>query len=518
MSKGTSLQRLLEHSVAKYPDKVGLRYGSRGICFHELDLLSRQLAGGLLKEGIQSGDRVALFVPNCPEAVTAYFACYMIGAVAVPLNYRYSSEEALSIIHRIQAKILIFHQERQQIVDSFREKIPHCSTFIIGPSHSSSSYQSISGLYSSRPLGQLHAAPPDHPALILFTSGSTGDPKGVVHSHHSAFAAIDISRKIFYFTSEDIVLVGKPISHAGGLQTQLMPTLFMGGEVVLVSKPSPAEAVAIIQKQSITQYAMLASDLLDFIEYMEAHPIALPTLQNCLGSGDSVPTDLHQRFKTIFGWEVMEGCGLTEVNTYYTVNPRMGKRKWGSLGLACPETTLCIMDEARQVLPTGKVGEIAIRTPSATIGYLDDPTGTQSLFHDGWLLTGDLGYVDEEEYVWFVGRKKLIIVRRGSNISPIEVENLIDEHPDVHASVVVGVPDKQDGQVPIAWVVPISSTQPLSEHDLRKYLEPRLAEYKTPVRFFFLQALPLTSTGKYDRHHLEELGVATLKDKGTQQN
>ena len=214
-----------------------------------------------------------------------------------------------------------------------------------------------------------------------------------------------------------------------------MPTLLAGGETVLAVKPSPAEAVSLILQHSVTQYAMLASDLLDFIEYLESCPADLPTLQNCMGSGDSVPTELHHRFKQLFGWEVMEGCGLTEVSTYYAVNPRYGQRKWGSLGLPSPDTRIKILGKQGEFLPVGEVGEIVIQTPSATSGYLDDPEATQELFHDGWLHTGDLGYIDSQQYVWFAGRKKLIIVRRGSNIAPVEVENLIDTHPHVHASV-----------------------------------------------------------------------------------
>ena len=507
----TPLQSLLGYSAAMHPDQVAMTCGSRNMSYRELDRRIRQLAAGLIDRGIESGDRVALFVPNCPEAVIALFACYFIGAIAVPLNYRYVGEEAQAVINRTHAKLLICHKERLKIVESFLDNEDALPVFIIGGEKTQEAFCLIEELYSLSPLPQAIQVPLEHPALILFTSGSTGQPKGVVHSHHSAFSGIDISRQIFDFLQEDIVLIGKPISHAGGLQTQLMPTLMVGGTVVLAMKPSPADAVSLILQHSVTQYAMLASDLLDFIEYLEDHPTALPTLQNSIGSGDSVPTDLHHRFRDLLGWEVMEGCGLTEVGTYYTVNPRYGKRKWGSLGVPCPETRLGIRGKNGNFLPHGEVGEIVIQTPSSTIGYLDDDNATQELFHDGWLHTGDLGYVDDQQYVWFTGRKKLIIVRRGSNIAPAEVENLIDEHPLVHASVVVGVPDKQDGQVPVAWVVPRSSSDLPTESELREYLATRIASYKTPVRYWFLNELPLTSTGKYDRHHLEEMAIAALQ-------
>ena len=514
MTTGTPLQALLHRALAANAEKVAIRFGGRDLTYQELDKQSRKLAAGLLSQGVGSGDRVALFLPNCPEAVMALFACYMLGAVAVPLNYRYVAEEAQDVIDRTHAKLLIFHDERMVVVNGLLDGNDSLPAYIVGGEPTTHSFPSVEELFSHEPLPQAREVVPDHPALILFTSGSTGRPKGVVHSHHSAYSAIDISRRIFDFTDRDIVLVGKPISHAGGLQTQLMPTLLVGGEAVLTMKPSPSEAVSRILHYSVTQYAMLASDLLDFIEYLEDHPTPLPSLQNCIGSGDSVPTELHHRFRDLLGWEVMEGCGITEAGTYFVVNPRYGQRKWGSLGLPSPDTGVAILGKNGDFLPAGEVGEILIQIPSATIGYLDDPAATRELLQGGWLHTGDLGYVDEEHYVWFVGRKKLIIVRRGSNIAPAEVENIIDEHPLVHASVVVGLPDKQDGHVPVAWVVPRSPHEAPSETDLREYVSTRLAAYKNPVHYLFLDALPLTSTGKFDRHHLEEMAVTTIQGGG----
>ena len=511
MKNGTHLQTLLSSPLTTNPEKAAIRFGLHEVSYKELDKQSRKLAAGFLSQGVRPDDRVALFLPNCPEAVMAMFACYMIGAIAVPLNYRYLAEEASYVIDRTHAKLLIFHEERMGVVDSLLDRSNPLPAFVVGRGQMPNSYSLVEEFFSHEPLPHAINVPPHHPSLILFTSGSTGRPKGVVHSHHSAFSAIDISRRIFDFTDQDVVLVGKPISHAGGLQTQLMPTLLVGGETVLTMKPSPSEAVSRILQHSVTQYAMLASDLLDFIEYLEAHPTHLPTLQNCIGSGDSVPTELHHRFRDIFGWEVMEGCGITEASTYYAVNPRHGHRKWGSLGLPSPDTRICILGKDGEFLPVGEVGEIAIQTPSATIGYLDDSAASKELLHDGWLHTGDLGYLDEQNYVWFVGRKKLIIVRRGSNIAPAEVENLIDEHPLVHASVVVGIPDKQDGHVPVAWVVPRSPSESPSESNLREYVSTRLASYKTPVHYLFLNELPLTSTGKFDRHQLEEMAVTAIQ-------
>ncbi len=257
---------------------------------------------------------------------------------------------------------------------------------------------------------------------------------------------------------------------------------------------------------------MLASDLLDFIEYLEEHPNTLPSLNNSIGSGDAVPVELHHCFRDLFGWEVLEGCGLTEVGCYYSINPRYGLRKWGSMGKPCADTQIRIVNEQGEEASQGETGEIEVKMPSATIGYWHDTESSQQLFQDGWLRTGDLAYVDEQEYFWFVGRIKLMIIRRGSNIAPVEVENIIDEHPRVHASVVVGIADPRDGQVPVACIAPLHDALPPTSEELDEFVTARLAAYKTPVHYLFFSELPRNATGKFDRHHLEEIALTRLAE------
>ena len=514
----TPLQGLLQDPVSRLPEKTAIRFGDVRVSYAELDDMVRRVAAGLKEAGVKKGERVAWLLPNCLEAVSVTLACYQIGAVAVPMNYRYVDREALDVIERVDAGILVFHASKQQLVNSLiasRPKLttyqvqPGALTFPLGSDSGAGNAGGFESLLSAAPLLDVEQVDADDPCLILFTSGSTGHPKGVVHSQGGAFAGIDTSRQVFDFREEDAVLVGKPISHAGGLQTQLMPALHVGAGTVLAMKPTPAEAVAMINENSVTQYGLLASDLLDFIEHLENHPTPLPTLKNSIGSGDSVPTDLHQRFRDLLGWEVMEGSGMTEIGGYYAANPRYGKRKWGSLGLPTPGTRLRIVDSAGADCPIGETGEILIQSPSATIGYWHDKKATEDLFRGGWLHSGDLARYDEDGYVWFVGRSKLMIVRRGSNIAPAEVETIIDEHPLVHASVVVGLADPSDGQVPVACVALLSGKEAAgeasSEQSIREYVTQHLAAYKNPVRYVFLDEIPRTSTGKFDRHSLQEL-------------
>jgi long-chain acyl-CoA synthetase len=482
MTDGSQLQNLLQPALATDPEKLAIRFGAQSLTYRGLGLEVGRAASALLRQGIQAGDRVAWLLPNCLEAVVATMACYRVGAIAVPLNYRYVADEARYVLGKIDSRALIFHADRKTLIRSLLPLSGPMQTCIVGSTPDTSSFLPWANLLDQDPMDEYPCMTEDAPALILYTSGSTGQPKGVVHSHRSAFYGIDISRRALDIRSEDIVLVGKPISHAGGLQTQLMPTLLSGGQVVLAMKPAPAEAASLITRFAVSQYAMLASDLLDFIEYLEESGIRLPSLRNSIGSGDSVPVELHHRFRDLFGWEVMEGSGMTEVNSYYAINPRYGKRKWGSLGLPCPDTELRIIRRDGSDAAEQEVGEILIRTPSATTGYWQDPASTRELIGGGWLHTGDLARADDEGYLWFVGRSKLLIVRRGSNIAPAEVENVLDEHPQVHASVVVGIPDEHDGHVPVAWIAPLHTSATPAESDLRDYVSAHLAAYKRPVR------------------------------------
>jgi long-chain acyl-CoA synthetase len=511
MPDGTRLQDLLATGRRRDAEKPAIRCAGTSVSYAELDRRIRQVAAGLVAHGIGRGDRVALFLPNGLPAVYLTLACYQAGAIAVPLNYRYLAAEARHVLERVEPRLLVYHASRREIVEQLpSERLEAC--FVVDGRDADAAAEPFDRLLVREPLDAPVAVTEEDPALILFTSGSTGRPKGVVHSHHSAFSGVAISRRVTEIDAHDVVLVGKPISHAGGLETQLMPTLLSGATAVLEMKPSPERAARLIRELEVTQYALMASDLLDFIEYLEGSGVRLPSLQNSIGSGDSVPVELHHRFRDLLGWEVMEGCGMTEIGCYYAMNPRRGRRKWGSLGVPCPETRVRIVDAEAADVPTDESGEIVIQTPASTPGYWKDPEETDALFRDGWLHTGDLGRRDEDGYLWFVGRKKLMIVRRGSNIAPAEIENVIDDHPQVHASVVVGVPDPRDGQVPVAFVARREGDdgRALGEAALAAWVAERLAAYKTPARFVFQDELPRTGTGKFDRAALRQRALEQI--------
>ncbi|CAE7226472.1 lcfB [Symbiodinium natans] len=494
---GTQLQQLLETSARSSPEKTAIRTDGGDVSYSELCALVGRVAGALTGSGVDKMDRVAWLLPNLIEAVACSFACYSVGAVSVPINVRYSSEEAAYMVNKVQAKVLFLQADK---LDVLRKLSCPVQVVVLGAARGQ--HRSWEEFLQTKARACFQPVSAQHPALILFTSGSTGHPKGVLHSHGTCWAAIDTSARSFRLGSDDVVLVGKAICHAGGLQTQLLPTLLVGGEVVLTMVPPPAKAVDLIQNFGVTVYAMLASFLLDFVEHLETTRQEVPSLKKVIGSGDCVPLPLQARFHKLFGWPVLEGCGITEIGGYFALQP-IGKEKPGSIGIPTPGTEVRLVDEEGKDVAVGLPGEVLLKTPSAALGYWDDPEASSLLFRDGWLRTGDVAREDEDGFLWFVGRRKLIIVRRGSNIAPAAVERALATHPEVQSSVVVGVSDALDGQVPVAWILAKNPSCPPTSTSLAEHMSKRLASFELPVLYLFLDAMPLNSVGKFDRAELQ---------------
>ena len=500
----TSLQQLTETAARHFGDKIAIQSeGKTGTGFvattyDDFHALVLRVASALVASGVEKMDRVAWLMPNCLEAVALTCACYRIGAISVPINVRYAAPEVEYMLDKVKAKMLFLTAAKMNILEEFLQ-LPQVVAISTGSAtalyETWESFLQLEGELNLRPVA------PEQPALILFTSGTTGFPKGVLHSHSSCWAAIKNSAEALGLQSEDVVLVGKPITHAGGLQTQLLPCLMKGGQAVLAMIPPPTQAVELIQSFGVTIYAMLASSLLDFVENLERNDAPKLSLRRVIGSGDSVPLKLQSRFLKLFGWPVLEGCGITEIGCYYATQPLEGG-KLGSIGLPTPGTRLRLVEDGKDV-PLGCTGEVLIKTPSLPLGYWEDLDATVSLFQDGWMRTGDIARQDEDGFIWFVGRRKLIIIRRGSNIAPAAVERVLANHPKVHSSVVVGVPDELDGEVPVAWIVPKCLESP-TEAELKDYVSKHLATYEMPLRYWLRTEMPLNSVGKFDRASLQK--------------
>lgn len=498
---------VLRATRARNPDKLALVCGDLRLSYAQLDMVTDLLAANLATAGVRRDDRVGLFTPNCPELIFAYMACFKLGALAVPLNHRYRQAEAEYALEHSGATTLIVHEDKlSDTVGLPFDRLGITRRYLVGTapkSIHSADFAPFAPLLADHGAALPPADFDEHQlATIMYTSGTTAKPKGVTHSHGTMWNCMRVQCESMDYTAEDVQLVSTSACHCAATYGIILPNVFVGGTAVMLNAPTAQQVVETIVRERVTRCQMLPTSLLELVEYLEQHPADLSSVRSFLAGGDVVPLDTHKRFRAAVGLEVTELCGMTEAITYCT-NPPFGDKKLGSIGKPVRETEVRIADARGCEVPVGETGEIQIRGPANMVGYWNDTLHTAATLRDGWLSSGDLGREDQDGYFWFIGRKKEIIIRGGSNISPLEVEEVIDEHPAVHLSGVVGAPDKRLGQVVVAYVSLRSEVpQRPTVADLKQFVRQRIAEYKVPERFFLLDELPLNSTKKIDRQAL----------------
>ncbi len=490
--------------AAHAPDAQCLIFGDRRWTYSGLAAATDALAAEMAPV---SGERVAFMLPNCPEAVTVYLACFRSGAVAAPFNTRYAPAEVEAALRRARPRWLIVHESllgkleevQQEVLTGVRVLVAGSGEVPVTDRRRAPLAGRGDGLEPLAPLCASGARPtaprpgPDRPALLFFTSGSTGPPKGVLHSQRSASAMLSsTSEAMGDVGSRDVTQVCDPLAHVSGF-IETMTTLAAGGTVVLLDGFELDSFVTGL----LTHRPTLICTHLDVLAQLVHAPGArggwFSSLRGVYAGGDTFPAALQRDFRDLTGLAVGVGWGMTEA-IWLTVDRTPGPDREGCVGVPVGGA------EVR----TDVTGELLVRGPMLMTGYWEDPRLTEDSFTGGWFRTGDLGSQDPDGAWWFEGRIKDLIVRRTSKITPGEVEAAINGHPDVAASAVVAAPDADEGQVPVAFVVP-SPGRELTPEGLMAYLRERIAAYKLPARIHFLDRLPLTASGKIDHSDLRQL-------------
>jgi acyl-CoA synthetase (AMP-forming)/AMP-acid ligase II len=471
--------------------QIAVRFGEPSLTYGELESKASRLAGGLLEAGIAPGDRVALFMPNCPELVIAYLACFTAGVIAVPLNTRYRAPEVAYALERSGAGTVIVHHDLLGEVGTPPERL-----WIVGDGD-----QGWRAALDAQPV-QARAASGNAAAIILFTSGSTSRPKGVTHTHASMSHTVSTQARVQDLGPDDVNLITLAMCHVAGLFGQLLATLHTGGCCLLHSRYDPGAAALEIERSRVTRIQLLPAQLATLLDAAEADSRDLSSLRCAIVGGDALTLDQHDRFREVTGLEATEVCGMTECFNY-SMNPPFAAKRLGSIGRPPPGTELRLESVAGGEPLAGEAGEVLVRSAGVMGGYWGDPGHTAAALRDGWLHTGDLARRDTDGWYWFVGRSKDVIIRGGSNVAPGEVEAVLHEHPAVIAAVVVGVPDKRLGQRIAAWVQPGAGAFTSAEQ-LDEFVRERIAAYKAPEWIWIEQTLPTTSVGKLDRHLLQQ--------------
>lgn len=500
---------IYEKPLKNAPDKAAIIFKGQLLTYRQLDETTRQFAATLSSLGIGYGDRVAFFMGNRPELIELYLACFFIGAVALPLNSRYQTDEVIYACEKSTPRLMIVDTTLLPKVKELRKRLGFLKHLYVLDGDAWGDVGSWSQvLKPAIPMQSLQLPDDlDHPALILFTSGSTSKPKGVTHTHKSILSTMQSRVQTQMLEEEDIVLVGSLICHVAGSMGLIFPTLFIGGTVLLLEAFDPGIWLKSVSKHRPTRALLLPAQLLDVVEHNEARFVDFTSLKEVVTGGGLVSYDLCVQFKEVAGFELMQAYGLTEcegscLHRHFEIIRR------GSVGKPRVGVQIRLVDQTGREVEVGKVGEIFIKSDSVMIGYWEDEENTRKAFIDGWLKTGDLARRDEDGYLYFAGRIKEIIIKGGSNVSPGEVEEVLDDHPGVVISAVVGTPDAHYGELIHAFVeMETGSETHTTVEQLEMYASERLAAYRVPDRWTVLEKLPRNQVGKIDRAGLHVMAA-----------
>ncbi|MEK6260829.1 MAG: AMP-binding protein [Planctomycetota bacterium] len=502
------LVELLRQVGREHAERIAFRFEDRAWTYAELDRSTDALAAGLHGRGLRRGDRVAFLLPNSPELVFLNLACLKIGAIAVPMNVRLKGAELAYILNHCRARLVVVHADLFANLEPVRPDLAHVETLFVVGAAPPQGCEAFDGLIQTEPVrAEWPAASLDDPAAILYTSGTTARPKGVTHTHRSLTSTVRNYVATVGLKVDDVVLGMLSMSHIFGFTLQLLSPLSVGATVVASPSFDADRVLGLITRHQVTHLYGLPVMFDALTRQPLGESVDVKSLRYCLAGGDAVSRRLNATVYAMLGVELYEGCGMTEVIPYAINRPGIENRV-GSIGMPAVGMSLRLVNDAGQDVADGEVGEILVQSESVTIGYWEDPEATAAVLRDGWFHTGDLGRRDEAGYYWFVGRSKEIIVRGGSNISPLEVEAAIAQHPAVHEAAVVGVPHPTYGETVAAFVVLKSGTT-ASEQELRQFAAQKIADYKIPEQVTFLTEFPRGLTGKVQRKALKELASKT---------
>jgi long-chain acyl-CoA synthetase len=496
-----NLGEMLRRSAARSPQKPAVICGDRVVCYEALDRTTDALARWLLREGLQTGDRVAIHWCNSVPVVNLYFACFKAGLIAVPVNNRLKAPEIAYILQHSKAKLCFSQPELAPLSEEVRADCPDLRHI----------YTALPPLRATE-LGNvaLPEITPDRVAAILYTSGTTARPKGVMHTHISLIAASELMSSLGLDPTHTLMAATQMV-HIAALSCVLLPGIGCGAKVVLLPAFDAAQCLDLVERRRCSYLLMLPAMLQFVVEEQSRNPRDVSSVRLCFAGGDTVPASLQERFRNLFGVSVRELFGMTESAPVTCI--REGALRVGSVGPAVDPVDTRVADQAGRVVADGQVGELQVQSPANCAGYWDDPNSTAATFDDGWLRTGDLVRRDGSGFFWFEGRVKQIIVRGGSNISPQEVEEALYHHPAVLEAGVIGMPDPVHGEKVIACVA-LRDGLTAGEQELRDLVRSRIADYKVPERIVFLPVLPKGLTGKVQRRALKDLVIASPENGG----
>ncbi|WP_010283484.1 fatty acid--CoA ligase family protein [Bacillus timonensis] len=512
-----NLSTRLGETARNYSDKPAYIFQGNVSTYAELDGAVTKFANGLEKLGIKKGDHIALVLGNTPHFVIGFYGALRLGATVIPINPIYTSDEIGYILGNGDVRAVITLDLLVPLFEKMNEHLPKVEHLVVceTPQGANSGVdvsqlsiypkmKSFTGIVGSGDLSFVGPAlDDDDVAVILYTSGTTGKPKGAMLTHKNLYSNARDVAEYLKISEQDRVITTLPMFHVFCLTVALNAPLMNGGTMLIVPKFSPMEIFKIAREHKATVFAGVPTMYNFLLQYPEGNPEDLSTLRLCISGGAAMPVALLKGFEQKFNVLVSEGYGLSEASPVTCFNPLDRPRKPGSIGTSILNVKNKVVDENGDEVPVNQVGELIVRGPNVMKGYYKMPEESDATLRNGWLYTGDLARMDEEGYFYIVDRKKDMIIVGGYNVYPREVEEVLYNHPDIVEAAVVGVPDPNLGEVVHCYVVKKSAS--LTEENLLDYCREHLAKYKLPSKLEFIEELPKNTTGKILRRALKDL-------------
>ncbi|MBN8191712.1 AMP-binding protein [Bacillus sp. NTK074B] len=529
------LQSYLTEAASLYGERAAIHFMGKEIGYNELYESALTFAGYLKTLGINKGDRVAIMLPNTPQSVIAYYGILYAGGVVVQTNPLYMEREieyqmkdsgakvilTLDILYPRVSKAMKNTDLEHIIVTAIKEYLPFPKNLIypfiqkkqygivVKVEHSGRNhlFTEIMKTAKGEVVPQEEFDFENDLALLQYTGGTTGFPKGVMLTHKNLVANASMCDAWLYKCKkgEEKMLGILPFFHVYGMTAVLILSVMQGYKMILLPKFDAETTLKTIHKQKPTLFPGAPTIYIGLLNHPELKKYDLSSIDSCLSGSAPLPVEVQQQFEEVTGGKLVEGYGLTESSPVTHSNFLWDKERIkGSIGVPWPGTDSAVFSmETGEPLPPNEMGEIVVKGPQVMKGYWNRPEETEQTLKDGWLLTGDIGYMDEKGYFYVVDRKKDMIIAGGFNIYPREIEEVLYEHPAIQEVVAAGVPDPYRGETVKAYVV-LKEGESLTEEELNEYSRKYLAAYKVPRIYEFRKELPKTAVGKILRRSLVE--------------
>ncbi len=466
---------------------------------------ARKLASALSKLGIRRGDRVIIQLPNCPEVFQGFGAVWSIGATVVPVNYLIGQDESAYIYKDCGAETLISSLEFLPRIQACREMVPAIKNTILIEEDVPKGCLSLRHLINeSSEQIEIVKTDDDEMAALVYTAGTTGKPKGVVHSHYSLYANAKMTIDTLTLPKGFVGVFVLPLCHIYGITAMISGSVSGGGKGIVLRSFDVEEIFEAIERYRANLFTGVPTMYILMLLSPETRKYDLSSMRRWISAGSALALETWKGFKETFGFEIIEAWGLTESGGAGTFNPFDGLIKAGSIGKPIKGAEMKVVDNDGREVTRGSEGDIIIRSPGLMKGYWNQPEQTAEVLKDGWLYTGDIGYVDDNGYFFITERKKDIIIKAGENISPREIEEVIFTHPRVLEAAAVGVKDDIYGEDIKAFVV-LKPDEQATADEIIEYCRARLKTFKTPKEVKFVDALPKNLMGKVLRKELRNL-------------